>query len=58
MSSHGVRVSSKTKDAVHKRNGSTIYKTSSATVSKTIYKKAMKNNSNLDRDKDNIACEK
>ncbi|MGG0657866.1 excalibur calcium-binding domain-containing protein [Rummeliibacillus pycnus] len=55
---HGVRVSSKTKDTVHKRNGSNVYKTSRATVSKEIYKKAVKYNSDLDRDKDNIACEK
>ncbi|WP_397537853.1 excalibur calcium-binding domain-containing protein [Rummeliibacillus pycnus] len=55
---HGVRISSKTKDTVHKRNGSVVYKTSRATVSKKIYNKAVKYNSDLDRDNDNIACEK
>lgn len=55
---HGVKVSSKTKNKVKKRNGSVVYQYSSAKVSKTIYNKAMKYNSDLDRDNDKIACEK
>ncbi len=55
---HGVRVSSKTKNKVEKRNGTVVYQYSSAKVSKKIYKLAMKKNPKLDRDKDNIACER
>lgn len=55
---HGVKISSKTKNKVKKRNGKTVYQYSSAKVSKKIYKTAMKKNSDLDRDKDKIACER
>lgn len=55
---HGVKISSKTKNKVNKRNGTVVYQYSSAKVSKKIYKTAIKKNSDLDRDKDNIACER
>ncbi len=56
--SHGVKVSAKTKNTVHKRNGSVVYEYSRAYVSASIYKKAMKQNRDLDRDRDGIACER
>lgn len=55
---HGVKISAKTKNKVKKRNGTVVYQSSSAKVSKKIYKTAIKKNSDLDRDKDNIACER
>ncbi|GEK33000.1 excalibur calcium-binding domain-containing protein [Kurthia sibirica] len=54
----GVKKSAATKNKVVKRNGKVEYRASSAKVSASIYKKAMQQNADLDRDKDNIACEK
>lgn len=54
----GVRKSANTKNKVQKRNGSVTYQVSRATVSAKVYNAAIKNNSDLDRDKDGIACEK
>ncbi|MFJ8262320.1 excalibur calcium-binding domain-containing protein [Rummeliibacillus sp. NPDC094406] len=55
---HGVKKTAKTKNAVHQRHGGIIYRNSSAKVSASIYKKAIQKNYDLDRDNDNIACEK
>ncbi|MGX9133241.1 excalibur calcium-binding domain-containing protein [Rummeliibacillus sp. JY-2-4R] len=55
---HGVKSSSKIKNKVKKRNGTIVYEYSPAKVSASIYKTAMKYNSDLDRDKDHIACER
>lgn len=55
---HGVRKTAATKNKVKKRNGKIEYQQSKAKVSATIYNKAIKANSRLDADKDNIACEK
>ncbi len=55
---HGVRKSAKTKNKIIKSSGKVVYKTSKAKVSASLYKKAIQNNKQLDRDKDGIACEK
>lgn len=57
----GVAKSSKTKNkVVDRKTKKTKYKALSkgTKISAKIYKKAMKNNSDLDRDNDGIACEK
>lgn len=55
---YGVRKSTSTKNRVKKRSGGTVYERSYAKVSASIYKKATRFNSDLDRDKDGIACER
>ncbi|RUS57480.1 hypothetical protein QI30_05645 [Kurthia sp. 3B1D] len=55
---HGVRKSAKTKNKIIKSSGKVVYETSKAKVSASLYKKAIQNNKQLDRDKDGIACEK
>lgn len=55
---YGVRKSSKTLNRVHKRSGGTVYKASRAKVSASIYKAATRQNPDLDRDRDGIACER
>lgn len=57
----GVAKSSKTKNKViNQKTKKASYKALSkgTKISSTIYKKAIKNNKDLDRDKDGIACEK
>ncbi|MFF2853487.1 MULTISPECIES: excalibur calcium-binding domain-containing protein [unclassified Peribacillus] len=59
--SKGVAKSSKTKNkVVSKKTKKVTYKPLSkgTKISSTIYKEAMKNNDDLDRDNDGIACEK
>lgn len=56
----GVAKSSKTKNKVISRTNKVSYKALSkgTKISSQIYKKAMINNNDLDRDKDGIACER
>lgn len=59
--SKGVAKSAKTKNkVVSKKTKKATYKPLSkgTKISSTIYKEAMKNNDDLDRDNDGIACEK
>lgn len=59
--SKGVAKSAKTKNkVVSKKTKKVTYKPLSkgTKISSTIYKEAMKNNDDLDRDNDGIACEK
>jgi len=55
---YGVRKSASTKNKVKKRNGRVVYEASRAKVSASIYKAATRQNSDLDRDRDGIACER
>lgn len=54
----GVRKAASIKNKVTSRSGKVTYRSTNAKVSASIYSKAMKYNSKLDRDKDGIACEK
>lgn len=54
----GVRKSASIKNKVVSRSGKVTYRATKAKVSASIYSKAMKTNSKLDRDGDGIACEK
>lgn len=53
-----MRKAANIKNKVVKNNGKVEYRSTKATVSAKIYNTAMQQNSNLDRDKDGIACER